>query len=66
MKVESFRHICENATQEESKELTDKAIAAYERAREIDLSPCSPITLGIALNFSILRYENVRDSAGAI
>ena len=46
-------------------ELTNKFNAAYESVRELDLPPCSSLTLSVALNYANFKYESVKDHAGA-
>ena len=58
-----FRYIAESAKGDKLQEVSDKALENYERAvKEADsLESCSPIKLGIALNFSVFYFE-VRDN----
>merc|ERR1711997_75354 len=51
-----YRYIAENAKD---------AKRAYEEANAIDLAPCNPIKLGLALNFSVFNYEVLKDHAKA-
>ena len=42
-----------------------KANEAYEKANAIDLPACSPIKLGLALNFSVFNYEVLKNHSKA-
>ena len=60
-----YRYIAENAKDAKLEEVKQKAKAAYEQANAIDLAPCNPIKLGLALNFSVFNYEVLKDHAKA-
>jgi len=60
-----YRYIAENATAETLENVKEKAKQAYEQANSIDLAPCNPIKLGLALNFSVFNYEVLKDHAKA-
>ena len=60
-----YRYIAENASGDTLEEVKAKAKAAYEDANAIDLPPCNPIKLGLALNFSVFNYEVMKNHAGA-
>jgi hypothetical protein len=38
-----------------------EALKAYTEANQINLPPCNPIKLGLALNFSVFYYEVMKD-----
>ena len=60
-----YRYIAENAKEAKLEEVKQKAKTAYEEANAIDLAPCNPIKLGLALNFSVFNYEVLKDHAKA-
>ena len=60
-----YRYIAENAKDAKLEEVKQKAKTAYEEANAIDLAPCNPIKLGLALNFSVFNYEVLKDHAKA-
>ena len=60
-----YRYIAENAKDAKLEEVKQKAKQAYEEANAIDLAPCNPIKLGLALNFSVFNYEVLKDHAKA-
>ena len=60
-----YRYIAENAKDAKLEEVKQKAKQAYEQANAIDLAPCNPIKLGLALNFSVFNYEVLKDHARA-
>ena len=60
-----YRYIAENAKDSKLEEVKQAAKAAYEQANAIDLAPCNPIKLGLALNFSVFNYEVLKDHAKA-
>ena len=45
--------------------MKEKAKQAYEEANAMELAPCNPIKLGLALNFSVFNYEVLKDHAKA-
>ena len=60
-----YRYIAENAKGDKLSEVQNKANVAYTEASQIDLQPCNPIKLGLALNFSVFKYEVLKDHAKA-
>ena len=60
-----YRYIAENAKDAKLEEVKAKAKAAYEEANGMDLAPCNPIKLGLALNYSVFNYEVLKDHATA-
>ena len=60
-----YRYIAENAKGDNLEDVKKKAKIAYEEAEQIDLPPCNPIKLGLALNYSVFNYEVLKDHAKA-
>jgi len=60
-----YRYIAENAKGDNLEDVKKKAKIAYEEAEGIDLPPCNPIKLGLALNYSVFNYEVLKDHAKA-
>lgn len=62
-----YRYIAESAQGDKLKEVTGKALEAYNNATSAaaGLGPCNPIKLGLALNFSVFHYEVMSDSKKA-
>ena len=60
-----YRYIAENAKDDRLEEVKNKANAAYKDANDINLPACSPIKLGLALNFSVFNYEVLKNHAKA-
>ena len=56
-----YRYIAENAKDAKLEEVKQKALDAYAEANKIDLQPCNPIKLGLALNFSVFHYEVMKN-----
>ena len=56
-----YRYIAENAKDAKLEEVKAKALEAYDKANKIDLAPCNPIKLGLALNFSVFHYEVMKN-----
>ena len=56
-----YRYIAENARDNKLEEVKGKALKAYEEANNINLPPCNPIKLGLALNFSVFHYEVMKN-----
>ena len=56
-----YRYIAENAKGAVLEEVKQKALAKYQEAHEINLAPCNPIKLGLALNFSVFHYEVMKN-----
>merc|ERR1711970_1359186 len=46
-------------------EVKQKALKAYDEANGLDLPPCNPIKLGLALNFSVFHYEVMKNHKAA-
>merc|ERR1719232_720042 len=57
--------MAENAKDAELEDAKQKALAAYEQASGINLPPCNPIKLGLALNFSVFHYEVMKNPKAA-
>ena len=60
-----YRYIAENAKDALLEDVKQKAKQAYEEATAINLPACSPIKLGLALNFSVFNYEVLKDHTKA-
>merc|ERR1712154_320303 len=58
--------MAENAKGANLETVKSNALQAYKEAMEISLPPCSPIKLGLALNFSVFYYEAMKDSTKAV
>ena len=56
-----YRYIAENAKGDNLEKVKQAALAAYNSANEINLPPCNPIKLGLALNFSVFHYEVMKN-----
>lgn len=63
MKADYNRYIAEYAKGELKQKVTDSALNAYKEANEQakNLSTINPVTLGLALNFSVFYYEVMND-----
>ena len=61
MVADYYRYMAENAKGDQLQEAKSGAKEAYEEANRIDLAPCNPIKLGLALNFSVFNYEVLKD-----
>jgi hypothetical protein len=61
-----YRYMTENAKDAKLASAKDNALKAYQDAMAITLPPCSPIKLGLALNFSVFHYEGMKDSKMAV
>jgi len=59
MKADYYRYLAEFAKDEKKKENATSASEAYSKATEAaaGLAPTHPIRLGLALNFSVFKYE---------
>lgn len=59
MKADYYRYMAEFASGDKKKEASEKALGAYESAKEhaSDLAPTHPMRLGLALNMSVFYYE---------
>ena len=60
-----YRYIAENAKDGKLEEVKNNALKAYDQANGINLPPCNPIKLGLALNFSVFYYEIMGDAKQA-
>ena len=60
-----YRYIAENVKDEKLEEVRQNALKAYTEANEIELPPCNPIKLGLALNFSVFHYEVMTNHSAA-
>jgi len=60
-----YRYISENAKDAKLEEVKNEALKAYSMANGIDLPPCNPIKLGLALNFSVFHYEVMKNHKAA-
>ena len=60
-----YRYISENAKADLLEEVKQLALKAYTEANGIDLPPCNPIKLGLALNFSVFHYEVMKNHKAA-
>lgn len=56
-----YRYMAENAKGADRESVKEKALAAYKEANAIQLPPCNPIKLGLALNFSVFYYEVMKN-----
>ena len=56
-----YRYIAESAKGTNLETVKDAALKAYNEANEITLTPCNPIKLGLALNFSVFQYEVMKN-----
>merc|ERR1712141_867480 len=46
-------------------EVKQEALKAYDEANGIQMQPCNPIKLGLALNFSVFHYEVMKNHKAA-
>jgi len=60
-----YRYIAENAKDSVLEEVKNQALKSYEEANKIELPPCNPIKLGLALNFSVFHYEVMKNHKAA-
>ena len=60
-----YRYIAENAKGDNLENVKQNALKAYEEANGIQLAPCNPIKLGLALNLSVFHYEVMKNHAKA-
>merc|ERR1712019_334446 len=60
-----YRYIAETAKGSLMEEVKQNALKAYTEANQIALPPCNPIKLGLALNFSVLHYEVMKNHKAA-
>jgi len=61
-----YRYIAETAQDDKLESVKKEALKAYTEANAINLPPCNPIKLGLALNFSVFYYEVLKDHKKAI
>jgi len=60
-----YRYIAENAKDQILEDVKTKALESYDQANKIELPPCNPIKLGLALNFSVFHYEVMKNHKAA-
>merc|ERR1712110_1283740 len=60
-----YRYIAENAKDSKLDEVRQQALKSYDEANQIELAPCNPIKLGLALNFSVFHYEVMKNHKAA-
>ena len=60
-----YRYIAENAKGDDLESVKQNALKAYNEANGIELPPCNPIKLGLALNFSVFHYEVMKNHKAA-
>ena len=65
MVADYHRYVCEIATGERLETAKDEAKKHYEEASAIEMSPCSAVKLGLALNMSVFYYEVMKDRTNA-
>ena len=56
-----YRYIAETAQGAKLEQVKQEALKAYNEASQLQLPPCNPIKLGLALNFSVFHYEVMKD-----
>ena len=56
-----YRYMCEIATGDKLALAKDEAKKNYEEASLIEMPSCSPVKLGLALNYSVFYYEVFND-----
>jgi len=61
-----YRYMAENAKDASLEHAKLKALTSYKEAMAIELPPCDPIKLGLALNFSVFYYEAKKNPKEAI
>jgi len=61
-----YRYIAENAKDAKLEDVKNKALDAYKEANGLELPPCNPIKLGLALNFSVFYYEVMKNPKEAV
>ncbi len=52
-----YRYLCEISVGEKLETAIEEAKKHYEEASLIEIPSCSPVKLGLALNFSVFYYE---------
>merc|ERR1712166_378529 len=65
MVCDYYRYTSENAKGDNLDKVKQQALAAYNEANSINLPPCNPIKLGLALNFSVFHYEAMKNHKAA-
>lgn len=60
-----YRYICENSHDAALEQAKRNSKQSYEEASAIELPACNPISLGLALNYSVFNYEVLKDHAKA-
>ena len=62
-----YRYMAESASGATLEEARNGALESYQQADTAskELEECSPIKLGLALNFSVFHYEVMQDSKTA-
>lgn len=58
-----YRYIAETAQGEKLEQVKQAALASYNEASKLELPPCNPIKLGLALNFSVFHYEVMKNQS---
>ena len=61
MTADYYRYQAEITKDARHEGFKNEARKAYEEANVIEMPPCSPIKLGLALNFSVFYYEIFKD-----
>ena len=61
-----YRYQAENAKGAALDKAKQSALNSYKQAMEIELPPCDPIKLGLALNFSVFYYEAQKNPKEAV
>ena len=56
-----YRYMCEIATGDKLALAKDEAKKNYEEASLIEMPSCSPVKLGLALNYSVFYYVVFND-----
>jgi 14-3-3 protein epsilon len=60
-----YCYIAENAKGAQLEQVKQNALKAFEEANKIALPPWNPIKLGLALNFSVIHYEVIKQHSAA-
>ena len=60
-----YRYYAEAASGATLERVKQEALKAYNQACEIQIAPCNPIKLGLALNFSVFHYEVMKNHKAA-
>ena len=61
-----YRYVSESAYGDELERVKQAALEKSQEATDIELEPCNPIRLGLALNFSVFHYEVMKNQTAAI